>query len=222
MSIIRGPRPSDNYAQIHNAALADGRLSFKARGVLAYMLSRPPGWTTSSERLAAGGKDGDTAIRSALKELEKLGYLRRLKHRNEDGTYNWDQEITDIPDSVQEELPQPDTIRGLSTRGQPTDINNTDSITLTKDSVVVNSPTVRRRGWWPSDAALESANAIDPITDIPIHVTRYTVVKAERKAQCDSAEWLRWFLEDEKKARAEERKDTASRFRTKKWFDVAE
>ena len=225
MSIIRGPRPSDNYAQIHNNALADGRLSFKARGVLAYMLSRPPGWQTSVDRLAANGKDGSAAVKSALKELEQYGYLRRLKHRNSDGTFNWDQEVTDLPLAVQEELPSTDTISGLSTGGQPTDINNTELITLIQDGVVVNSPTesaAKRRGWWPSEAALASARDIDPITDIPIHVTRYRVVKAERKAQCDSAEWLRWFLEDEKKARAEAAKDEASRFRKKSWHDVAE
>jgi hypothetical protein len=53
-------------------------------------------------------------------------------------------------------------------------------------------------------------------------VTRYRAVKYERKAQCDSGEWLRWFLEDEKKARAEERKNAQSRFRKKNWYDVAE
>jgi hypothetical protein len=60
------------------------------------------------------------------------------------------------------------------------------------------------------------------VTEIPLHVSRYKVVKAERHAQPDSAEWLRWFIEDEKKARAEEREKEASRFRQRKWYDVAE
>jgi hypothetical protein len=238
MSIIRGPRPSDNYAQIHNAALADGRLSFKARGLLAYLLSRPPGWKTSVERLAEMGKDGEAGIKSGLKELEKYGYLRRHRGRTPEGTFTYDQEVTDVPDNTQPELPTDTTdttsgfstggesTGGLSTSGKPPGINNNEPITLIKDGVVGNSPTeptpTKRRGWYPSDAAIASAQQHDPILDIPLHVTRYIVVKAERHAQPDSAEWLRWFIEDEKKARAEEREKEASRFRQRKWYDVAE
>lgn len=92
-------------------------------------------------------------------------------------------------------------------------------------SVVVNSPIdelAKRKGWWPSDAALATARNLEPITDIPLSVTRYVVIKHERKQKPESAEWLKWFIEDEKKARAEERQDTASRFRARKWYDVAE
>lgn len=239
MSIIRGPRPSDNYAQIHNAALADGRLSFKARGLLAYLLSRPPGWKTSVDRLAEMGKDGEAGIKSGLRELEKLGYLRRHRGRTPEGTFTFDQEVTDVPDSTQPELATDTTdttsrfstggesTGGLSTGGKPPGINNNEPITLIKDDVVASTsptePTKRkRRGWYPSDNAIAEAESLDPVTEIPLHVSRYKVVKAERHAQPDSAEWLRWFIEDEKKARAEEREKQASRFRERKWYDVAE
>lgn len=237
MSIVRGPRPSDNYAQIHNAALADGRLSFKARGLLAYMLSRPPGWQTSVERLAEMGRDGDAAVKSGLRELEKLGYLRRHRGRNPDGHFTYDQEVTDVPDTLDGPLPtdaeltEPDTTSrfstsGLSTSGKPTGINNTEPITLIKDDVVGSSstsPTSRkRRAWQPSDAAKQTALDLEPITDINISIARYEVVKAEKKTQPDSAEWLRWFMEDEKKARREEQDKANSRFKQRKWFDVAE
>jgi hypothetical protein len=91
-------------------------------------------------------------------------------------------------------------------------------------SVVVSNQRAKpaRRGWYPSDNAIAEALSLDPVTEIPLHVSRYKVVKAERHAQPDSAEWLRWFIEDEKKARAEEREKEASRFRQRKWYDVAE
>lgn len=97
-----------------------------------------------------------------------------------------------------------------------------------KPSVVVSnqeqqsSAPRKRRGWYPSDNAIAEALSLDPVTDIPLHVSRYKVVKAERHAQPDSAEWLRWFIEDEKKARAEEREKEASKYRQRKWYDVAE
>lgn len=97
MPIKRGARASDNFAQISNQILQDERLSYRARGIAASMLSRPPGWTTSSERLAQGGAEGREAVRSALKELEKFGYLIRTRAKNDKGQWVHSQEIFDIP-----------------------------------------------------------------------------------------------------------------------------
>jgi hypothetical protein len=153
--IVRGPRPSDNFAQIHNAALADGRLSFKARGILAFLLSRPPGWKTSAEKLAKSGIDGERAVKSGLKELEAHGYLQRSRTHADGsdpahpaGTWIHNQVITDQPTigakqpDGENETPNQDTIGTLCTGGKQPDINNTELITLTQEGGVVNSPTV--------------------------------------------------------------------------------
>lgn len=164
--IVRGPRPSDNFAQIHNAALADGRLSFKARGILAFLLSRPPGWKTSAERLARSGPDGERAVKSGLKELEALGYLKRSRTHADGsdpdvpaGTWVHNQVITDQPEEVLtdpeldtigtkrthgEELdPALDTIGTFCTGAKQPDINNTESNnTYLGAEDVVNPPKV--------------------------------------------------------------------------------
>lgn len=97
MAIRRGERASDNFAQIANSCLQDDRLSYRARGILASMLSRPPGWTTSAERLASAGAEGRDAVRSALRELEKFGYLVRVKVQDEKGQWQHHQDVFDIP-----------------------------------------------------------------------------------------------------------------------------
>lgn len=84
MPIIRGRhRFESHYTQIPNAWLRDKRLSYKARGLLAELLSHEPGFSVSRESLARNGQDGDRAVRSAIAELEAAGYLSRSQGRSE-------------------------------------------------------------------------------------------------------------------------------------------
>jgi len=75
------------WTSIPNAALEDPALSWRATGLLAYLLSRPPGWETDSVRLASSrpGAEGRDAVRSALAELEAARYLHRVKVRRPAG-----------------------------------------------------------------------------------------------------------------------------------------
>lgn len=79
--IVRGPRAADHYTIISNAALRDERLTWKARGLLAYLLSMDTGWETSIRRLATVAPDGKSAVETALAELETFGYLERRQTR---------------------------------------------------------------------------------------------------------------------------------------------
>ena len=72
--------PPTPFAQIANAAIRDQRLSFKARGILAMVLSHSGEWTASFDWLISqSDKDGKTAIQAGLNELTALGY-RQISH----------------------------------------------------------------------------------------------------------------------------------------------
>jgi hypothetical protein len=74
------------WTSLPTKMLADDEISFRAAGILAYLLSRPDGWETDSKRLARGKRrEGRDAIRTALKELEARGYLHRVKVRRPAG-----------------------------------------------------------------------------------------------------------------------------------------
>lgn len=97
MTIQRTPRPQSNFTVLSNEILRDNRLSFRARGILVSILSRPDNWRTSAESLANESKEGRGAILTALKELETVGYLERTKHQNEQGHWVSDSLIYDKP-----------------------------------------------------------------------------------------------------------------------------
>ncbi len=69
------------YAQIPNGVLFDPTLSWKAKGVWAYIQAKPNDWDFSSERMAGDSIDGVRATRSGIDELIEKGYLvaRRLQ-----------------------------------------------------------------------------------------------------------------------------------------------
>jgi hypothetical protein len=50
--IVRTPRIERDFTVLPNRALRDPYLSYRARGVLAYVLSMPDNWRTSAETLA--------------------------------------------------------------------------------------------------------------------------------------------------------------------------
>lgn len=81
------------FTQISNAVLLDQRLSFKARGILSLLLSRPDDWQIYiNEITSKSERDGKRAVQSGFKELVEFGYLKLLPVYNDDtgrfeGTY---------------------------------------------------------------------------------------------------------------------------------------
>ena len=87
MPLIRGHHSfDDHFTQIPNDWLRDTRLTFKSRGVLALIMSHRQGWSLSIASIAHSNQEGKDAIRSAVKELEDFGYLRRSQS-NEAGRF---------------------------------------------------------------------------------------------------------------------------------------
>jgi hypothetical protein len=72
-----------NFKTINLAATEDPRLSWRAKGIHTYLVSRPDGWTFRVQDLVKRSKDGRDAVYAALRELEKYGYLRREQPRGD-------------------------------------------------------------------------------------------------------------------------------------------
>ena len=86
MAIIRVPKVT-NYTVMSNHHLTDRDLSFKAKGLMSYMLSRPDDWDFTIAGLSRLNKDGRDAIGRIIQELESHGYLERVRRRQSKGTF---------------------------------------------------------------------------------------------------------------------------------------
>ena len=67
--------------------LQDDNISWKAKGILAYLLSHPNDRSISVALLTDACADGSTATRSGLRELMDAGYIHLNKERDPDGTF---------------------------------------------------------------------------------------------------------------------------------------
>lgn len=67
------------FAQVPNNVLWDSSLSMQAKGLWAYIKSKPPNWDFCASRIAQESKEGRKSILKAMKELEEAGYLFRRK-----------------------------------------------------------------------------------------------------------------------------------------------
>lgn len=86
------------FTRIINDSLHDERLSFKARGLLAYMLSKPDNFKFYLDELTKHTTEGKDSIRAGMKELEQLGYVHRYPVKNERGKImSWELDIYESP-----------------------------------------------------------------------------------------------------------------------------
>ncbi|GAA0828479.1 hypothetical protein ACFQVD_11035 [Streptosporangium amethystogenes subsp. fukuiense] len=85
MSIRQAKPPSDHFTRISNLWIRDLRLSWKARGLLAWLTSHATGFRVSEKTIVCAAPDGRDAARTAIAELETYGYLVRERARGHDG-----------------------------------------------------------------------------------------------------------------------------------------
>lgn len=129
--IKRGKMAGDRFTQISNALFRDPRISFKAKGVFGLISTHRDGFGISVTTICKAGKEGPSAVRSALTELEEHGYLEREQAHDRDGKFGEAvYTITDMPAHLYElygddapELPTQPRRRTPSTDGDETGQN---------------------------------------------------------------------------------------------------
>ncbi|MFA1821194.1 replication protein [Virgibacillus oceani] len=97
MSNIIRVKKNNNFVVMNKTALNDRSLSWKAKGVMAFMLSKPDDWTFYLDELATNATDGKASFRSGFNELKDRGYVQRIKKRDENGKFEWETIVYEVP-----------------------------------------------------------------------------------------------------------------------------
>lgn len=86
-TVIIRQRRTCNFTILDNAQVRDARLSWKARGLLAYLLSLSEGWQLRITYLIRQAPDGRHSTRAGLAELQRHGYLVIARERGAHGRF---------------------------------------------------------------------------------------------------------------------------------------
>lgn len=135
MSVFRIEK-TKNYTIMSNYHLRDQSLSLKAKGLLSQILSLPENWDYTLVGLCHINRESKDAIRTAIQELEKAGYIVRERKRDEQGRlrgadYIIYEQPTTMPIPTPEEPTSEEPTSEKPTLEKPTQLNkdilNTDT-----------------------------------------------------------------------------------------------
>lgn len=198
------------YSQLGNAMIRDGRLSWDARAILAFILSFPSNWEFSLAWFCRETKTGRDKARRVVRELVAAGYCARVRKRKNDGTLGpYEYVFTDEPEPaegvpegaqpspekasvVHVDEPQPEnTTVGSPVTGQPALANT--SLDKERD-LEKKSQTDRSSNFEAEDFGAPRTGDLRPGAPRPAQVQRFVSEEALDRVRTLAPGWDRQFL----------------------------
>ena len=148
MAVFRVEK-NKGYTVMSNHHLRNKELTLKAKGLLSQMLSLPENWDYTLAGLSHINKESIDAIRTAVLELEKAGYIERAQGRDEKGkmtaiTYTiYEQPQSPVLENPTSDNPTSENPMQLNKDIQKTDLSRKEEINkdgLNTDSIPILSP----------------------------------------------------------------------------------
>lgn len=127
MNTIRIKRVATNFTMVPNEILNDPKLSWAAKGVLAYLIGKPSDWVIRMADLKKVGGCGDFAIRGIMRELAEAGYAKLETMRTERGVCGTRWVVSDLASSEPESQNNLEVREAKSQETAP--LSNTDLFT---------------------------------------------------------------------------------------------
>ncbi len=125
------------YVMLNKELLNDTRLSWKAKGILAYLLSLPDDWKIYEKELAKHSKDGKESLRTGIQELIKAGYIVRTLARDKDGKLRgYEYKVLEKPTAIRKtDVGKTDVGKSDIGKSAPTNNDSTDNDSTKKEGL---------------------------------------------------------------------------------------
>lgn len=190
--IIRVEKNRDNpYVIMNKTPLEDSGLTWKAKGLLSYLLSKPDNWKPIREELAKASIDGIRAVRSALKELEEAGYMKRHPMRKDGKIVAWEHVIYEVPQYNQ--VTKKPLVQNVPVENVPVENSTLISNDLINTDPIINEPTTSER---------EILNILKSVKNYPFdydtdlaHIRALTVDFPNSNIQTEAKKWATYKLD---------------------------
>lgn len=125
-----------NYSVINNTCFRDSKISARAKGIFAYIMTLPDNWELKQYELQNHFSEGEKALKKAFKELESSGYVEKTPKRVEGGVFQgWDYTIHETPCISSTSTETPKTDRSVNRQSVKGGILLSTKITLSTKSV---------------------------------------------------------------------------------------
>lgn len=136
-----------DFTVIPNEIIRNKEMSANAKMILITMLSLPPEWNFSINGLTAVVKEGRDAVRSAISEIERFGYITRERERKENGTLGamvytvYQYPVSEKPVMGEPRLENPTQAKPIlgADRELNTDKLNTNKLSINNNSAELNN-----------------------------------------------------------------------------------
>lgn len=138
--IARIKKRKNPFVQIDKTCLDDVSLSWKAKGLHAYLISKPDDWVVRLTQLCKASTEGRDAMRTGITELEKAGYIKKGEKPEHDEkgrligcawyVYELPQPKSDYPNSAEPQSDNTAVGQSASTNKElrtKNEVNNTSS-----------------------------------------------------------------------------------------------
>lgn len=184
---IQKARHEKDYVVLGNEMVQNKALSWKARGLLVYILSLPKHWKLYVSELANHATDGVDGTRTGFKELKKAGYVTGGRARGDDGTFYWRYEASEYPAPAPHgEIPYMDNPDGAKPDGEKPTLESTHADSTDLESTHEGGPAFS--DLWDGEKeppiTIGEKTPGDPLEAVHAH--------AKKKAQLDNTRPKEW------------------------------
>jgi hypothetical protein len=166
---IKKSKKNGNFTVVPNEILRKVELSWKAKGLMAYLLGMSDDWIVYKKDLCTRSTDGYDSTIKAFNELVVAGYIEVNKIKGEKGRFTgYEYIIHDTPPSPARDFPEPDSPEPVSPEPENPDLINNSLGIIPNEEIVIDKSIPSGGVKTPPDNTASLPPKNKPVIELPM------------------------------------------------------